>query len=96
MRFGKWNVRSLYKSGSLVTESKELLKYNVDLMGVQERIRENTHFFDGKGNENNELGTVFSISESYQQLRGLSLSVVRCHIILRSTHLKMARRGRNM
>jgi exonuclease III len=31
-----WNVRSLYRKGSLVTVSKELSKYKLDLVGVQE------------------------------------------------------------
>jgi hypothetical protein len=36
MRFGKWNARRLYRAGSLVTVSKELSKYKLDLVGVQE------------------------------------------------------------
>jgi exonuclease III len=36
MRLGTWNVRSLYRAGSLVTVSKELSKYRLDLVGVQE------------------------------------------------------------
>jgi hypothetical protein len=29
MRFGMWNIRSLYRAGSLATVSKELLKYKL-------------------------------------------------------------------
>jgi exonuclease III len=36
MRFGTWNVRSLYRSGSLKTVARELAKYKLDLVGVQE------------------------------------------------------------
>jgi hypothetical protein len=36
MRFGTWNVRSLYRSGSLKTVSGELAKYKLDLEGVWE------------------------------------------------------------
>jgi hypothetical protein len=36
MRFGLWNVKSLYKESSLVTVSKELSKYKLDLVGIQE------------------------------------------------------------
>jgi exonuclease III len=36
MRFGTWNVRSLYRSGSLKTVARELGKYKLDLEGVQE------------------------------------------------------------
>jgi hypothetical protein len=33
MRFGTWNVRSLYRSGSLKTVPRELGKYNVTYSG---------------------------------------------------------------
>jgi hypothetical protein len=81
MRFGTWNVRSLYREGSLMTASRELARYELDLVGVQVRWEgggtepagEYT-FFYGRGNENHDLGTVFlCIIKSYQQLRGLSL-----------------------
>jgi hypothetical protein len=36
MRFGIWNVRSLYRAGSLVKVLKKLSKYKLDLVGVQE------------------------------------------------------------
>jgi hypothetical protein len=32
MRFGVWNVRSLYRVGSLMTVAKEISKYKLDLM----------------------------------------------------------------
>jgi hypothetical protein len=35
-RFGTWNVRSLYRSGSLKTVARELGKYKLHLAGVQE------------------------------------------------------------
>ena len=35
-RFGSWNVRSLYRSGSLTTAARELVRYKLDLMGIQE------------------------------------------------------------
>jgi hypothetical protein len=37
MRFGTWNVRSLYRAGSLVTVSRELFKYKLYLVGLQVR-----------------------------------------------------------
>jgi hypothetical protein len=36
MRFGTWNVRSLFRSGSLKAVGRELGKYKFDLVGVQE------------------------------------------------------------
>jgi exonuclease III len=59
MRFGTWNVRSLYRSGSLKTVARELGNYKLDLVGVQEvrwdkggseRSKDYT-FFYGAGNE---------------------------------------------
>jgi hypothetical protein len=37
MRFGTWNVRSLYRPGSLKMVARELGKYKLDLVGVQVR-----------------------------------------------------------
>jgi hypothetical protein len=79
MRFGLWNVRSLYRAGSLMTVPKELSKCKLDLVGVQEvrwkgggtkPVGEYT-FFYRKGNENHELGTgILCIRELYHQLGG--------------------------
>jgi hypothetical protein len=60
MRFGTWNIRSLYRAGSLLTVSRELARYELDLVGVQEVRWEGCGtFFYGKGNENHESGTCF-------------------------------------
>jgi hypothetical protein len=37
MRFGTWNVRSLFRAGSLKTVSGELARYKLDLVGAQVR-----------------------------------------------------------
>ena len=34
--FGTWNVRSLYRAGSLTAAATELASYKLDLVGVQE------------------------------------------------------------
>jgi hypothetical protein len=78
----------LYRAGSLITVSRELARYELDLVGVQE-IRwegsgtepagEYTCFY-GKRSENHGLGTgSLCIRESYQQLRVLSLLVIGCN-----------------
>jgi mRNA deadenylase 3'-5' endonuclease subunit Ccr4 len=36
MRFGVWNFRSLYRSSSLVEVARELARYKLDLVGMQE------------------------------------------------------------
>jgi hypothetical protein len=36
MGFGKWNVRSLYRSGSLKTLAREFARYKLDVVGIQE------------------------------------------------------------
>ena len=36
MRFGTWNVWSLYKTGSFTAATRELARYTLDLVGVQE------------------------------------------------------------
>jgi exonuclease III len=69
MRFGTWNVRSLYRSGSLKTVAGELGKYKIDLVGVQEvrwdkggtERAEDCTFFYGAGNEDHQLGTGFFV-----------------------------------
>jgi hypothetical protein len=40
MRFGKWNVRNLYRSGLLTTAARELARYTLDLVDVQEGRRD--------------------------------------------------------
>jgi len=34
MRFGTWNVRSLYRSGSLSSIHRKLARYKLDLVGA--------------------------------------------------------------
>jgi hypothetical protein len=45
LRFGTWNVRSMYRAGSLRTVAEEVSKYKLDFVRVQE-VR-----WDGDGTE---------------------------------------------
>jgi exonuclease III len=66
MRFGTWNVRSLYRSRSLKAVAMEIGKYTLDLVGLQEvrwhkgatERAEYCAFFSGAGNEDFTWGQV--------------------------------------
>jgi hypothetical protein len=74
---GTWNGRSLYRLGSLKTIARELRKYKLDLVGVQdvrwdkgrtERAEDYTFFYVAV-NEDRQFGTSSLYTrESYQQL----------------------------
>jgi exonuclease III len=93
MRFGTWNVRSLYRAGSLMTVSRELARYKLDLVGVQEVRWEGSGtepageytVFYGKRNENHELGTGFFVHKRIiSAVKGVeSVSDRMSYIILR-------------
>jgi hypothetical protein len=36
MRFGTWNVRSMYRAGSLRAVAEKISKYKLEFVGVQE------------------------------------------------------------
>jgi exonuclease III len=72
MRFGTWKVRSLHRSGSLKTVSGELVKYKLDLVGV-EKVRWDTggiepagdyNLFYGNGNDDHHIGIGFFVHKS--------------------------------
>jgi hypothetical protein len=65
MRFGTWNVRDLYSTGSLTAVAMELARYKLDLVGVQEVRWDKAGTLGavdyGKGNKNHQLGTRYFI-----------------------------------
>jgi hypothetical protein len=73
MRLGTWNVRSMYRAGSLRAVAEEIAKFKSDLVGVEEVRwdRGGTEpegeytFLSGKGNDNYESGTGFFLQENH-------------------------------
>ena len=69
MRFGTCNVTSLNRTGAVSLGARELAKYRLDLVGVQEvRLDGNGispigdyMLYYGKGNNNHHLGTGFFV-----------------------------------
>ena len=69
MRFGTWNVRSLYRSGSLTTAARELARYKLYLVRVQDvrwdevgTLRSGDYIcFYGRENKNHQLGMGFFV-----------------------------------
>jgi hypothetical protein len=62
-RLGTWNVRSLYRADSIVTVSKELSKYRLDLEAPNEQ--ENIHFSMERGMRIMSLVQVFCAQENH-------------------------------
>jgi hypothetical protein len=87
MRFGMLNIRSVYRVGFLMTVARELSRYRLHLVGVQEVRWEGSGtepageytFFYGKGNENHEFCTGFFVHKRLITARGLNLLVKACH-----------------
>jgi exonuclease III len=92
MRSGTWNVRSIYKAGSLRAVGEGISKYKLDIVGVQEvrwdgggteRAGEYT-FFYVKGTENYEVGTDFFVHKTIMSAVNPStgMAVTTCQLLL--------------
>jgi hypothetical protein len=91
MRLGTWNVRSLYRAGSLMTVAKEISKYNLDLVGVQIRrdwggteTAGDSTFFCGKGDENHELGIGFFVHKKIVEFVSDRMSYITKRSVVKS------------
>ena len=89
MRFGTWNVRSLYRAGSPTAAARELARYKLDIVGMQEvtwdkrgMVRAgNYHFIYEKTNENHQLGTGFFVHHRIvSAVKRVQLLAIGCHI----------------
>ena len=78
MRVGTWNVRSFYRSGSITTAARELARYKLDLVGIQEvrfekggTVRQRITFFsmEKEMKISNWKQYFMYTTELYQQLR---------------------------
>ena len=65
---GTWNVRSLYRAGSLTAAARELARYKLDLVGVREvrwdkggTVRAGDYNFFGGKLHNEELKDLYSL-----------------------------------
>jgi len=71
VRYGTWNVRSLYRESSLTAAARELQRYKLDFVGVQDvrcgkegTIRaEDYNIFYERVNENHQLGRGFFVHQ---------------------------------
>jgi len=104
MRFVTWNIRGLYRAGSLKAAARELARYKLDLVGVQEvrwdkweKARAGDYsFFYRRGSNNHQLGTGFFVHHRIEECRvfssdRLSCMVLRgrlCNIIVQHVHVK--------
>jgi hypothetical protein len=67
MRFGTWNVRSLYRAGSLSASARELTRYKLDLVGAEGSVPL-AQYCSGDKIEKNEMGGECS---TYGERRGV-------------------------
>jgi exonuclease III len=88
MRFGTWNIRSLCRVGTLMIVSRELPRYRLDIVGVQEVRWEDSDtepageykFVYGKGMRNMKWVEAFLyIKTIISAVKGVRMLVIVCH-----------------
>jgi exonuclease III len=48
MLIGSWNVRTLYRTGSIIMLTQQLIQYNLDIAAIQETRWQDKHIMDTK------------------------------------------------
>jgi hypothetical protein len=73
IEIGTWNVKSLYKTGTLKALSMQLEKYRVSITAVQETrwlgsgihdLKKHSILYSGKERGNHEFGVAFVVGKS--------------------------------
>ena len=75
MRFGTWNVRSLYRAGTLGLVTSKIDKYRMDLVGVQE-VR-----WEGSGTLQSRNYTLFYVEGNTNHQPGIWSAVKKVEFI---------------
>jgi exonuclease III len=72
MLIGSWNVRTLYRTGSIIMLTQQLIQYNLDIAAIQETRWQDKHIMDtktytfflgGKYGRKHEYGVAFAVKE---------------------------------
>ena len=92
MRIGTWNFRSLYRAGLFTAAARELARYKLDFVGVQEvrwdregTVRAGDYIFSmEKGKENHQLGTGLFVNQRIvSEVKRVEFSDRMSHVVLR-------------
>ena len=87
MRFITWSVRRLNRAGSLTAATKELARYKLDLVGIQEvrwdegdTVRQGITFFMER-KENHQLRTgCFLHHRIVSEVKRVEVLMITCHM----------------
>ena len=65
-KISKWNVRSLYQAGKLAHVAKEMLRMNIDVLGVSETFWKDTGGFKYHLTNNEDFRVIFTGSNEHR------------------------------